>query len=99
MAHAIEEEPICKPICKDHLEYQCQTLAQNQAPKDLMPQVLVLPTEEAEVESSSLSKKITKIFNKIKYNAKILEEEICVNKYKEQIDARLLGVRNSTINF
>ena len=99
MAHAIEEEPICKPICKDHLEYQCQTLAQNQAPKDLMPQVLVLPTEEAEVESSSLSSKFSKLFNKYKYNARISEEEVSINKYKGQIDAKLLGVRNSAVNF
>ena len=95
MAHAIEKNT----ICKDPLEYHCQVLTQNQAPGELMPQVLVLTTEEAEVESSSLSHKLLRMFNKFKYNARISEEKVGINKYKGQVDTKLLGARNSTINF
>ena len=95
MAQAIEK----KPICKDPLECHCQTLTQNQAPEGLMPRVLVLTTEEAEVESSSLSNKLLRVFNKFKYNARISEEKVGINRYKGQVDTKLLGARNSMLNF
>ena len=95
MAQATEE----KTICKNQLECHCQTLTQNQAPEGLMPRVLVLTTEEAEVESSSLSNKLLRVFNKFKYNARISEEKVGINKYKGQVDSKLLGVRNSMLNF
>ena len=95
MAQAIEK----KTICKDQLECQCQTIAQNLAPEVLEPQVRVNTTKEAKVESSSLSNKLLRVFNKFKYNARISEEKVSINKYKGQLDAKLLGARNSTINF
>jgi len=95
MAQAIEN----KTISKNHLEYDLPALTQNLAPEAIESQVLVLTTEEAQVESSSLSNKLLRVFNKIKYNARISEEKICINKYKGQLDAKLLGARNSMLNF
>ncbi len=95
MAQAIEK----KTISKNHLEYDLQALTQNLAPEAIESQVLVLTTEEAQVESSSLSNKLLRVFNKIKYNARISEENVGINKYKGQVDAKLLGARNSMINF
>ena len=95
MAQAIEK----KTISKNHLEYDLQALTQNLAPEAIESQVLVLTTEEAQVESSSLSNKLLRVFNKIKYNARISEEKICISKYKGQVDAKLLGARNSMLKF
>ena len=95
MAQAIEK----KTICKNQLECNLQAICQNQAPEVLEPQVRVNTTTEAKVESSSLSNKLLRVFNKFKYNARITEEEVGINKYKGQVDAKLLGARNSTINF
>jgi len=95
MAQAIEK----KPICKDPLECHCQALTQNQTLEELMPRVLVLTIEEPEVESSSLSNKLLRMFNKFKYNARISEEKVGINMYKGQVDAKLLGARNSMLNF
>ena len=95
MAQAIEK----KTICKDQLECQCQTIAQNLAPEVLEPQVLVNTTKEAKVESSSRTNKLLRVFNKIKYNARISEEEVYINKYKGQLEAKLLGARDSMLNF
>ncbi|MHA1240524.1 MAG: hypothetical protein ACTSQU_06985 [Promethearchaeota archaeon] len=95
MAQAIEK----KTISKNHLEYDLPALTQNLAPEVIESQVLVLTTEEAQVESSSLSNKLLRVFNKIKYNARISEEKICINKYKGQVDAKLLGARNSMLKF
>jgi len=94
MAQATEK----KPISKNHLEYDLPALTQNLAPEAIESQVLVLTTEEAQVESSSLSNKLLRVFNKIKYNARISEEKVCINKYKGQLDAKLLGARNSMLN-
>ncbi len=94
MAQAIEN----KTISKNHLEYDLPALAQNLAPEMLESQVRVITTEEAQVESSSLSNKLLRVFNKIKYNARISEEKVCINKYKGQVDAKLLGARNSMLN-
>ena len=94
MAQAAEK----KTISKNHLEYDLPALIQNLAPEALESQVLVLTTEEAQVESSSLSNKVLRVFNKIKYNARISEEKDCINKYKGQVDAKLLGARISMLN-
>jgi len=95
MAQAAEK----KTISKNHLEYDLPALTLNLAPEAIESQVLVLTTEEAQVESSSLSNKLLRVFNKIKYNARISEEKICINKYKGQVDAKLLGARNSMLKF
>ena len=95
MAQAIEN----KTISKNHLECDLPALTQNLAPEMLESQVQVITTEEAGVESTSLSNKLLRVFNKFKYNARISEENVGINKYKGQVDAKLLGARNSTINF
>ena len=95
MAQATEE----KTICKNQLECHCQTIAQNLASEVLEPQVRVNTTRKAKVESSSLSNKLLRVFNKFKYNARISEEKVGINKYKGQVDSKLLGVRNSMLNF
>lgn len=95
MAHAIEK----KTICKNDLECGFPVLDQNIAPEVLESQVLVLTTEEAKVEPKLLKNKLLRVFKKVKYNAGISEEEISINKYKGQVDAKLLGVRNSMVNF
>ena len=95
MAQAI----VKKTISKTHLECDLPILAQDIAPEVELPQVLVKTPEEAKVESSLLKNKLLRVFNKIKYNARISEEFIYVNKYKGQVDAMLLGARNSMLNF
>jgi hypothetical protein len=80
-----------KTISQNRLEYSLPFLAQNSASEVDMPQVLVLTAEEAKVGSSSRTSKLLKVFNKIKYNAKISEEKVCINKLKGQLDAQLLG--------
>ena len=94
MAQAIEN----KTISKNHLECDLPALTQNLAPEMLESQVQVITTEEAGVESNSLSNKLLRVFNKIKYNARISEEKVCINKYNGQVDAKLLGARNSMLN-
>ena len=95
MAQAI----VKKTISKNHMECDLPALAQNLALEVLEPQVLVLINEEAKVESSLLKNKLLRVFNKIKYNARISEEKVCINNYKGQVDAKLLGARNSMLNF
>ena len=95
MAQAI----VKKTISKNHSECDLPVLAQNLALEVLEPQVRVLINEEAKVESSLLKNKLLRVFNKIIYNAKISEEKIYINKYKGQVDAKLLGARNSMFNF
>jgi hypothetical protein len=95
MAQAI----VKKTSSKTHLECCLLTLAQNLALEVLEPQVLVLINEEAKVESSLLKNKLLKMFNNIKYNARISEEKVNINMYKGQVDAKLLGARNSMFNF
>ncbi len=94
MAQAIK-----KTNARNHLECDCQAIAQNLAPEVELPQVQVKTTEEAKVESSSLSNKLLRVFNKTKYNARISEEKVGINKYKRQVDSKLLGARNSMLNF
>jgi len=81
------------------LECDLQARAQNLALEVGSPQVLVLTNEEAKVESSLLKNKLLRVFNKIKYNARISEEKVYINKYKGQVDAKFLGARNSMLNF
>ncbi len=95
MAQAI----VKKTISKNHMECDLPTLAQNLALEVLEPQVLVQINEEAKVESSLLKNKFLRVFNNIKYNARISEEKVCINNYKGQVDAKLLGARNSMLNF
>jgi hypothetical protein len=92
MAQAIVKKTISK-------ESDLPTLAQNLAPEVLELQVLVLNNEEVKVESSLPKNKLLRMFNNIKYNARISEEKVCINKYKGQVDAKLLGARNSMLNF
>lgn len=92
MAQAIVKKTISK-------ENDLPTLAQNLAPEVLELQVLVLNNEEAKVESSLPKNKLLRVFNKIKYNARISEDKVGINKYKGQVDAKLLGARNSMLNF
>jgi hypothetical protein len=95
MAQAI----VKKTISKNRLECSLPALAQSLVLEVLEPQVLVLINEEAKVESSLLKNKLLRVFNKIKYNARISEEKVYINKYKGQVDAKFLGARNSMLNF
>ena len=92
MAQAIVKKTISKECCPP-------ALTQNLALEVLEPQVLVQINEEAKVESSLLKNKFLRVFNNIKYNARISEEKVCINNYKGQVDAKLLGARNSMLNF
>ena len=95
MAQASEKQT----ISKNHLECDCPVLAQCLVPEVESTQVLVLTTDEAKVKSRLPKNKLLRVFNKNEYNARITEEKISINKYKGQVDARLLGVRNSMLNF
>ena len=95
MAQALEE----KTISKDDIEIADPISAQNQAPEVLKPQVLVKAALKNQAKLQSPKKKLLKVFAKIKYNARISEEKVCINKYKGQVDAKLLGVRNYMLNF
>ncbi len=90
MAQAI----VKKSISKDDIEIADPISAQDQAPEVLKPQVQVKAAQKNQVKLQSPKKKLLKVFAKIKYNARISEEEVCINKYKGQVDAKLLGVRN-----
>ena len=74
-------------------------LVQLQAPEVLKPQVLVKEAPLEKPKSQSIEKRLRKVFNKFKYNARISEEKVSINNYKGQVDAKLLGTRNSTRNF
>ncbi|MBY9014071.1 MAG: hypothetical protein KGD68_00120 [Candidatus Lokiarchaeota archaeon] len=95
MAQAAEK----KTICKKHLKCDLPALTQNLAPEGIQSQVLVLTTEGERVESSLRTNKLLREFNKIRYNARISEEKVLISKYKWQVDAKLLGVRNSMLIF
>ncbi|TKJ25020.1 MAG: hypothetical protein CEE42_08815 [Promethearchaeota archaeon Loki_b31] len=90
MAQAI----VKKSISKDDIEIADPISAQDQAPEVLKPQVQVKAAQKNQVKLQSPKKKLLKVFAKIKYNARISEEEVCINKYNGQVDAKLLGVRN-----
>jgi len=84
---------------KNHLEFNVPSLVQTQAPEVLMPQVQVIKASLEQDESQSIKKKLRKVFNKIKLNAKITQEVKCINALKANVDTRILGYRNNLINF
>lgn len=69
---------------------------QIQAPEVLEPQVLVKGPEELEMEkeiSPIISKKLRKLFDKVKLNAKITEEVKYIDCMKADLDRKIY--RNS----
>jgi hypothetical protein len=95
MAQALEK----KTISKVDIEIADPISAQDQVPEVSKPQVLVKVEPKYQAKLQSPKKKLLKVFAKIKYNARISEEEVCINKYKGQVDAKFLGTRNSILNF
>ncbi|MBA7512468.1 hypothetical protein ES705_04473 [subsurface metagenome] len=95
MAQALEK----KTISKVDIEIAKPISAQDQVLEVLKPQVLVKAALKNQAKLQSPKKKLLKVFAKIKYNARISEEKVCINKYKGQVDAKLLGVRNYMLNF
>ena len=95
MAQAI----VKKTISKADIEIADPISAQDQVPEVLKPQVLVKAAPKNQANLQSPKKKLLKVFAKIKYNARISEEKVCINKYKGQVDAKLLGARNSMLIF
>ncbi len=71
-----------------------QVLFQLQAPEVLKPQVLVKEAAMEKADSQSIKKKLKKVFEKVKLNAKITEEIKCINDVKAQNDSRMMGYRN-----
>ena len=76
-----------------------QVLFQLQAPEVLKPQVLVKVASIENLESQSIKKKLRKVFNKVKLNAKITEEVKCINAVNANLDAKILAYRNNLIKF
>ena len=76
-----------------------QVLFQLQAPEVLKPQVLVKEASIENLESQSIKKKLRKVFNKVKLNAKITEEVKCINAVNANLDAKILAYRNNLIKF
>ncbi len=76
-----------------------QVLFQLQAPEVLKPQVLVKEAALENLESQSIKKKLRKVFNKVKLNAKITEEVKCINAVNANLDAKILAYRNNLIKF
>ena len=95
MAQAI----VKKQVEEKSASIDSPVLFQLQAPEGLKPQVLVKIAPKNQAELQSPKKKLLKVFAKIKYNARISEEFICINNYKGNLDAKLLGARNSMIIF
>ncbi len=65
---------------------------QIQAPEVATPQVLVKGIEAPGMErdeSPIISKKLRKLFNKVKLNAKITEEVKCIKYVKANIDTKV----------
>ena len=71
-----------------------QVLFQLQAPEVMKSQVLVKEAALEKDESQSIKKKLKKVFEKVKLNAKITEEIKCINDVKAQNDERMMGYRN-----
>ena len=88
-----------KPISKTHLECDLQALDQDQAPEVIQSQVLVNTVGGNLIESRSPEKDLKELIKKSKLNAKYLENLVSVNNYKGMLDAKLVGARNSMINF
>lgn len=76
-----------------------QVLFQLQAPEVLKPQVLVKEASIENLESQSIKKKLRKVFNKVKLNAKITEEVKCINAVNANLDAKILAYRNNLFKF
>jgi len=95
MAHAI----VKKTISKVDIEIADPISAQDQVSEVLKPQVLIKAAPKNQAKLQSPKKKLLKMFAKINYNARISEEMVCINKYKGQVDAKLLGIRNSVLIF
>jgi len=95
MAHAI----VKKTISKVDIEIADPISAQDQVSEVLKPQVLIKAAPKNQAKLQSPKKKLLKMFVKINYKARISEEMVCINKYKGQLDAKLLGVRNSVLIF
>jgi len=74
-----------------------QVLFQPQAPEVLKPQVLVKEAALEKLKSQSIKKKLRKVFNKVKLNAKITEEVKCINAVNATLDAKIY--RNNLIKF
>ena len=95
---------MAQAIVKKQAEEKCasidsQVLFQLQAPEVLKPQVLVKEAAIEKLESQSIKKKLKKVFNKVKLNAKINEEVKCINDVKANLDANILVYRKNLINF
>jgi len=75
-----------------------QVLFQTQAPEILESQVRVKEPAFEKAESQSIKKKLRKVFNNIKLNAKITDEIKCINDVKTRNDARIIGYRNGLMN-
>jgi len=88
-----------KTSSKDDIEIADPISAQDQVPEVLKPQVLVKAAPKIQTKLQSPKKKLLKVYAKFKYNARISEEIICINNYKGNLDAKLLGARNSMLNF
>jgi len=74
-------------------------LIQSQALEELKTQGLGnIPARDKD-ESQSIEKKSRKLFGKIKFKVRKSEEKVSIQKYKAQLDTKLLGARNSMINF
>jgi hypothetical protein len=95
MAQAI----VKKTISKDDIEIADPNSAQDQAPEVLKPQVRVKAALKNQAKLQTPKKKLLNVFKKIKYNARISEEIIYINNYNGNLDAKLLGARNSMLNF
>jgi hypothetical protein len=75
-----------------------QVLFQLQAPEVLKPQVLVKEAAIKKADSQSIKKKLKKVFEKVKLNAKITEEIKCINDVKVQNDSRMMDYKNGLYN-
>jgi hypothetical protein len=95
MAQVLEK----KTISKDDIEIAHPISAQDQAPEVLKPQVQVKAALKNQAKLQSHKKKLLNVFKKIKYNARISGEVICINNYKGNLDTKLFGARNSMVNF
>ena len=76
-----------------------QVLFQLPAPEVLKPQVLVKEPALEKDESQSIKKKLRKVFNKVKLNAKITEEVKCIQGAKPNLDTKILAYRNNLIRY
>ena len=89
----------CLVKTKVDIEIADPISAQDQVPEVLKSQVLVKAAPKNQAKLQAPKKKLLKVFAKIKYNARISEEKVYINNYKGNLDAKLLGARNSMLNF